>query len=315
MTISNVARALAFIAICVTSSHAWADDDPRPKFAEGRALMDIGRYAEAAAKFEESLAIRATAGASLNLGDCYEKLGRYVSAVAAFDRAQEIATAAGEQGRADEAAARSARLRPMESKIWIRRPLFLRDGAASIDGVAAKFDMDIPVDGGEHVVRVSAPCKATFETRISLGLREDIRTVVPSLADGTEAGCPGAPKVMTANAPVARAAWTARHTVAAVVGAVGVVGLGLGAGFGLDAQSKQGDLESACSSYPRGCPGARRSELDGIASDADQSATISTVAFVAGAVLIVGAATLWLTSPRAQRGNRSGQLARPILAF
>src|SRR4051812_40434609 len=82
--------------------------NPAVPFDQGRALMKAGRYAEAGRRFQESLQIRRSAGALLNLGDCYEKLGRYASAVEAFEGAQALSEEAGETGRAGEARGRAS---------------------------------------------------------------------------------------------------------------------------------------------------------------------------------------------------------------
>ena len=83
-----------------------------------------------------------------------------------------------------------------------------------------------------------------------------------------------------------------QRTAAVVVGAVGVVGLGLGTLFGLQAKSAWSEAKSHCTAYPFGC-GA-----DGVGqqSSANSKATVSTVAFIAGGVALGVGAVLWLTA-------------------
>jgi serine/threonine-protein kinase len=72
---------------------------------------------------------------------------------------------------------------------------------------------------------------------------------------------------------------------------VGVVGLGLGTIFGLQAMSKKNDAQSEC---PNKCATA-----DGVAkwNDAASAGTVSTVGFIIGAVGLAGGAVLWFTAP------------------
>jgi hypothetical protein len=78
------------------------------------------------------------------------------------------------------------------------------------------------------------------------------------------------------------------RTIGFVAGGVGIAGLGLGAAFGVkamsDKNSAQCDATNACTPGPL--------------SDARTSATISSVGFIAGGVLLAGGAALVLLAPR-----------------
>jgi hypothetical protein len=71
------------------------------------------------------------------------------------------------------------------------------------------------------------------------------------------------------------------------------VGLGLGAVFGLQASSKWSDAKSKCADYPYGC----NTEATDLRSSASSTATLSTVAFVAGGALLATGLVLYLTAP------------------
>jgi hypothetical protein len=264
--------------------------DPHVPFDEGRALIRDGRYAEALKKFEQSAAIVETPGALLNIGDCEVKLGRYASAVVAFGRAAELASAAGQPERTTEAHDREASVRPLVSTLAVRVDGAVDGIAITVDGRAAANGTPANIDGGEHVVHVSAPCRLDVELRVTVGIRSDARTVKVTLPEDPACG-PPRPHV---EAPADAAAPRPFPTLAVVSGAVGVVALGLGVGFGLDAAGKKSDLESACTSYPSGCPAARRSELDATANAADRSATISTIGFAAGVAFVATGVVLYL---------------------
>ncbi len=88
----------------------------------------------------------------------------------------------------------------------------------------------------------------------------------------------------------------AQRTLALVAGGVGVLGLGIGAVFGVTAISKHNDAAQKC---PDLC-----ADGDGVkAWDAARTAgNLSTVGFIVGAVALAGGAALWLTAPASPAG-------------
>jgi serine/threonine-protein kinase len=79
-----------------------------------------------------------------------------------------------------------------------------------------------------------------------------------------------------------------------VVGGVGLVGIGVGAFFGLRAISKNDEAESFCN-------GSTCSDPDGVTltDEARDAATISNIAFGLGAAALVGGVALYFTAPSA----------------
>jgi hypothetical protein len=105
--------------------------------------------------------------------------------------------------------------------------------------------------------------------------------------------------------------WSTRKTVALVVGGVGIAGLAAGGVFGLLASSSLSKERtdcgpsSTCASYQAGL---------GDYNAANTFATASTIAFVAGGVLVAGGAVLWLTSPSRGGAPAAGAMGlSPIL--
>ena len=104
----------------------------------------------------------------------------------------------------------------------------------------------IPVDPGAHVLEASAPGKKPWQgTAQVTGEKASVVATIPLLED--------APPGMTASpAPVSvsgdtGASGNGRRTLGLVVGAVGVVGLGIGTGFALSAKSKYNESVRFCS--------------------------------------------------------------------
>jgi hypothetical protein len=89
--------------------------------------------------------------------------------------------------------------------------------------------------------------------------------------------------------PEPRRSGTQRALAVAAAG-VGIVGLGVGTGFGLYSSSKHGDAVKAC-------PSPQCADQNGVDlwNQARSAGTISTVAFIVGAVGVAGGAVLWFT--------------------
>jgi hypothetical protein len=87
-----------------------------------------------------------------------------------------------------------------------------------------------------------------------------------------------------------------RRTIGLFAGGVGAGGIVLGSVFGLLTFSAVSQQNSACPSGSD-CSGSNRSQALSDHSTASTDGTISTVAFVAGGVLLVGGAVLFFTSP------------------
>lgn len=161
---------LVILGLCI-ASRSMAQPGPvaEAAFREGKRLMDLGRYAEACPKFEESQRLDPGTGTLLNLGDCYEKVGRTASAWNAFVSAASASERAGQAGRATEAHRRATKLEPVLSKVTIHVPPNAPTGhQIRIDGniATALVDTAIPVDPGPHTISASAPRHRDWSTKI-----------------------------------------------------------------------------------------------------------------------------------------------------
>jgi hypothetical protein len=83
-----------------------------------------------------------------------------------------------------------------------------------------------------------------------------------------------------------------------VVGAAGVVGLAVGAVFGIVATSDWSSAKAACNGKPVSCTTSPSSPGFQDEGSAKTMATISTVGFIAGGVLAAGGVVVFLTAPR-----------------
>lgn len=168
--------------------------------------------------------------------------------------------------------------------------------APRLDGTA------LPVDPGEHTFAFETAGQPTLVKQLVVreaekDWRESVTFGAPALSvcpSGTERAEASGPCVSSAVQP-ADGLGTQR-VLAIVAGAVGVVGVGAGSIFGLQAMSKRSEAYAAC---PRDCGDQNGVNLW---NDARSAAQFSDIAFVVGGVALVGGAVLWWTARPAAAG-------------
>ncbi|HEU4538790.1 MAG TPA: hypothetical protein VFS00_31940, partial [Polyangiaceae bacterium] len=218
-------------------------------FDQGKKLMAEGKHAEACPKFAESQRLDAGIGTMLYLSDCYEKIGRTASAWASFREAESAARASGQAERARIARDRAAALEPKLSRLTIN----VSPKTAELPGVAIKRDgsalsnalwnSPLPVDPGPHAIEASAPGYRTITVNVEVRPGGGaLSAEVPALE--REAAARATASAVNAPAAEGGSGWPAQKTFALIAGGVGVVGLGVGTIFGLQASSSWKDYEA-----------------------------------------------------------------------
>jgi tetratricopeptide (TPR) repeat protein len=271
-------------------------------FQDGRKLTLEGRYDEACPKFLASHKIAPAHGTLLNLADCYENNGQLASAWARFHEAIALAQRLGRPDREKIARDRAERLAPRLIKLTIAVPRDA-DVEVKLDGLpldAAARGTPIPVDRGKHTLEATARGKKRFIATIEVSEADPSPTVaIPALEDD-------APPPTPRDAAPARPAedvggGSPQKTIAVVLAAVGVAGVGTGAFFGLRASSRWSDAKSHCD---------ERLECDAtgvaLADEARTSGNVSTISFIAGGALVALGAVLFFTAPKNAGGMHVG---------
>ncbi|HVY27723.1 MAG TPA: hypothetical protein VHB79_14310 [Polyangiaceae bacterium] len=307
-------RRLAWLApaCCLYTTPALAQDKAAAEalFDQGVRLMKQNSFADACPKLEESERIDPAVGTLLYLGECYERVGKTASAWATFREASSLATTSNQPDRARIASGRAQDLEPKLSRLSIE----LAPEVARIQGVVVKrgsqkldaslYGTALPVDPGEYRVEVSAPGYEVWSTPIKVeagGASASVR--VPGLVKAPESAevASTAPTDKTKAPPVApppprNAAdgMTTQQTLGLVVGAVGLVGVGLGSYFGIRAIKRNSDADTYCSDA-KWCQEQQGVDLN---DKARRDATASNIAFAAGALLIGTGTVLYLTGGR-----------------
>ena len=286
-------------------------------FNEGRKLMAERNYAAACPKLEESQRLDAGIGTQFNLADCYEHIGRTASAWAQFLEVAAAAKSSGQRARESNARVRAAQLEPRLSRLVVvvdasRAPPGLVVKRDDVDVGVGQWGTPVPIDPGPHVIAASAPGKVRWETRVVVGERADRATAtVPALEDAPPeappvVAQPPSPETAAPQRPSARpheAQTTVlnadlhpgrtQRVLGFVAGGIGLVGVGIGAGYGLLSKSKHDQANSGH------CDARGFCDATGITlrDDAIRAGTASTVAFVAGGVALAIGILLLVTAP------------------
>ncbi len=274
-------------------------------FEEGKERMQENDYANACPKLSESYRLDPGSGTLTALAMCHEKLNKTATAWAEFI---EVVTEAQQAGRADrEKFARQhvSALEPHLSRLTISvapETAHLPDVQVRRDRVvvgSAAWGVASPVDPGEHLIEATAPGHKRWQTRVEVSDGGDSQEVSvpaleekaddgssPSTSDDTETAKPPAPESPKSGGGTQRA-------IAYVVGAAGIVSLGIGTGFGIDAVSKSKDAKGQCTSVPNVCPPSAVNEN----SSAKSSALVSDITLGAGVVAVGVGLYLLLSAP------------------
>jgi hypothetical protein len=288
-------------------------------FREGRTLMDAGDYARACPKLAESYEQDPGTGTLLALAMCREKEGKLASAWAAYG---QVASRSKRDGRADrEQAAREqvAALEPRLSRLTIN----VDPGTAVLGGLTVKRDGSpvgsgawgtaVPLDPGEHRLEATAPGKKPWTAKVTIGAERDAQTVsVPVLeVDEQAATAPlaGSP----ADTPPEQAGASKGpplRTIGLIVGGVGIVGLGIGGVFALQANSanKESKEDGHCDAQNQ-CDTVGGEKRD----DAKSAAGVATVMFITGGVLTAAGVTLFLVGSPKRRATGALVKASPVV--
>jgi hypothetical protein len=276
-------------------------------FRDGKELMATKRFDAACPKLSESNRLDPATGTLLALALCHEGEGRLASAWVEFTDVL-AATADARPDRALVAREHIAQLEPQLSKLTVVVPaalaqapgLEIRRDNVRLDRAA--WGVPVPIDGGPHAVEArggSRPWSLHFDVAATRDRRVvEVPSVVVepapasvssesaspsmSLASSSRSASPSLSPAPSARPDVTRQRW------GIALGALGVVGLGTGAYFGVTAVSKIHDAKAQCPTAPN-CTSQAPVSLN---AEGFRDATIADVALGVG--VVAGALGLFL---------------------
>jgi hypothetical protein len=259
-------------------------------FDEALSLMKKGRHADACPKLTESQRLDPGVGTQFHLADCLEKVGRTASAWALFLEVESVAKASGQSDRERVAGARAKRLEPRLPRLRIEVPQgrnvpgleVVRDGMAV---GAAQWGTPIPVDPGPHEIVSNAPGRRSVSMSVEAREGETATFEVPALD-----GAASEPVPATEGAPVESEREPSSDRPLGIIlglGAAGVIGVGVGATFGLMASSEyeKSNDSNLCSVH-----GVE------VRNAAIRKGNVATIAFAVGGAALAGAGVLYLVT-------------------
>jgi hypothetical protein len=121
------------------------------------------------------------------------------------------------------------------------------------------------------------------------------------------------PPVQEAPPPAEESSGSGLRTGAYAAFGVGVVGLGLGTVFGLQANGKYSDANAMCPDFPCQLTQAQADKRQGLADDGDKAKTISLVGFIVGGVGVATGVTLFVLS--SGKNEHAAVTVSPVLGF
>jgi len=301
----------ALVAGVFSPSAARAESDAASRalavqlFDEAEALIAKGRAAEACPKYAESFRLDPQLGALIYLGECYEKNGQLASAWGSYREAEEMAQKRHDD-RATHARERATALRPRLDSLSVRVPESSRVPGLEVlrDGVPLSptmWDTAAAIDPGKHHIEARAVGYKPWQQTVDVaGEAQVVRVDVPVLELDPHAAAHDAE---TAAASPSNPG-SAQRTTALVIGGVGVVSLGVGAFFGLSAQSSSNESKDQCNEHD-----ICTSEGHDLRAAAKDKALVATVAAGIGAAGIATALVVWFTAPKAESRPAAGPTA------
>jgi len=247
------------VAVIASGTPAYAQDaatQAKTHYDQGKAFFRVGEYALCVQEFEKSFSLVAKSGALFNQARCHEELGEHAKALDYFKKYLAVDP---NGAQAIEANARSAALaRKLEDAERVRQESLPHPATTPTPAETA------PAATNPSAVQASPPPRSPMETSSAIQSRE-----APSAQSST------------------------KLNLALGTGALGVVGLGLGTFFALNASSDWDDAQKLC---PNGSP-CNSSEGIALSRDADGSATLATVSFGLSTGLLLAAGYFWFTRP------------------
>jgi hypothetical protein len=305
--------AAAFVASLAFAATPEQTSEAKRAFEAGVNLLqdpDGAKYDEAIVHFRKAYGLIGSWKVLGNLGLCALKLERDGEAIEAYEKYLA-------EGRAEiEPAERSQVERDLKTlkaqvvKVHFQfgaAPTRLVDERPNARGATVRNDypasgtsLDLGLHPGHHVIVARfAQGDARWEADLAPGAS------VSHVFEAPSGSAPARVEETAAAGASATSDGSGKRTAAYAAGAVGVVGIGVGAFFGLRAISKRGEAEDQCS---QGRCSAQAYTLN---DDAKGAANVSNVTFGLGVVAIGVGTFLLLTSP--SKSSADGRASRIAL--
>ncbi|MDF2696093.1 MAG: TonB-dependent receptor [Labilithrix sp.] len=279
------------VAAVLMSSRVASATDPEveARFKKGVELFKEADFRAALVEFRRAYDKSKNPKILYNIAKTEFQLTDYVAAIATYERYLTEATSVIDKARRAEVEEELPRLRARVATATI---------TTSVPGATVTIDDEVvgtsplasPVllNPGGHRIVVRKEGFVESSRRIEVAGGDfpavDLRlTEQPAVRKSSD------------TAPESSGAGSTLRTTGIIVGAAGLVAIGFGTGFGLSAKSKNDEAAGMCTGIE--CRDPRALSLT---EDARSAATVSTIGFVAGGVLLASGVGLFLFAPKAE---------------
>ncbi len=288
-------RALVAVLLLVGGSGGASAEPATPAeqaFTRGKDALTVGKYAEACAAFEDSQRLDPQPVTLFNIALCDEQLGKLASALAIYTQLVEHDDTPGRRAKSAEMLGElSVRVPRLEIRVADPPPGL----EITVNGVPALDRKNLPVDLGTSRIVARAPGIPEWTGEVTAKAEGERLSITIPLGTARPPATPrdGAPR------PVSTLSGREKLGLVLLVGG-GVVALAGGGTFGLLARSAWHDAKDVCG----GTVCTTQMDLDAgqvLVDRARTRGTIATALVVAGGLVAVGGAIVWITAPDAER--------------
>jgi hypothetical protein len=303
----------AAMAVAATAGSASAQSANHPSvvdaeahraelYREGVEAATAGRWGDARALFEGAAAIRSSPKVLFSLAQAEEQLGLFATATADYGHALDGAKLAGEKDVVAAAEHARASVAPRVPHLRVRLAGSAPTASATLDDKLVSLEVPIPVDPGTHRLVVTASGMRAASASVAIGERQELDVPVTLEPEPTAIAMAPAAPASTPSAPPVRSSGPPWRVISLVAAGFGLVGIGVGSYFGVEAMSKNSQSDAAGGCVGDNCPQAAAT----LRHDALSAATASTAAFVVGGALVAGGVVVWLVAPKPRGDARVG---------
>jgi hypothetical protein len=295
-------------AVALAEPTAADSETARALGIDGRAKLDARDYPGAYRSLKAAHEILGAPTTGLDLARALDGLGLLIEARAAALDVARIPPAPSEPDAFTDARAAAAAL---ADKLAARIPSV----EIAVTGIAANVTPSVTLDGsalsssqltlprkinpGAHTVMAAAPGYTFVRRAVTVPEGETMKVELALTSTGATSGSAPSFPPMAIIPPDPPRRVSQERAAGFAVGFVGLIGVGVGAAFGGMAIAKNDLTKRSISGAEPPCDAQSFCDASGKALryEAFQAATISTVGFIAGGVLLAGGAVLILTAP------------------
>lgn len=288
-------KALLIVAALVGIAHAETKADKL--FAKGKKLLAQKKYEEACKAFEDSDAAETAIGTKINVARCYEDWGKLATALRWYQDAVKLAKET-KDGRVEKIKGLAENIDGDVPRLTIKATADADTASLTLDGNAAEVNEPLPLDPGPHELKWtnSDGKNKTKLVPLEKGGSSEVKVDLPAgkkHKKKPKEGDEPAPEPE----PVAKSDGHTQRLTGIVVGAGGVVLIGVAAGVTLAARSLyNGALDGHCNGDRTMCDDIGLSKT----ATARSHANIGTVFALVGVAAVGTGAVLYLIAPHAK---------------